>query len=399
MTAALTPDCTDTGPMDRYRAGIAALAAVACLLLTACSAAGEDGEQPEPSDAAQSAASPASSPAPSPTPDAPRATPTPVPVADAVTGLQSPWSIAVVDGSRALVSQRNSGDILLLSNAAGTWEASTAGRIDGVAASGEGGLLGLAVAPSGDAVFAMHTSAVDNRVVRMSWDGARLGAPDPVLTGIAKADFHNGGRLAFGPDGMLYISTGDAGVADRAQDRASLSGKILRVTPAGGVPSDNPFPGSPVFSLGHRNVQGLVFDDDGRLWASEFGNKDVDEVNLVRAGANYGWPVVEGTGSVQGMTNPVVTWSPTAVASPSGITYAQGSLWAASLRGETLYQVPMDGATAAEPIARFAGQYGRLRDVVVSPTGSLWLLTNNTDGRGSPRSGDDRIVDLRLERG
>ncbi len=370
-------------------------------MLAAVALAGCGGDPPAPS--------PSASPSPSPTPSLSASTPAPEPAptgtatissaADAVTGLAAPWSVAVLPDGTALVSQRNDGTVLHLVPDGAGWAKRPAGTVPDVRHNNEGGLLGLAVAPGGDSVYAMFTTAGDNRVVRMSWDGSALGAPSPVLTGIPAAGNHNGGRLAFGPDGMLYISTGDASDSSRAQDPSSLAGKILRVQPDGAVPADNPFPGSPVYSLGHRNVQGLAFDDDGRLWASEFGSKDVDEINLIQPGANYGWPQVEGTGSAAGMTNPVVVWSPTSVASPSGIAYAQGSLWVASLVGRTLYQVPLSGASAAEPIAHFVGEYGRLRDVVVSPTGSLWLVTNNTDGRGSPRSGDDRIIELGLDRG
>jgi glucose/arabinose dehydrogenase len=372
------------GPFRASGAAGAALAA--SVLLGACSGT----TAPPPAD---ESAPPAVSPAPGPTAEAALAPP-PVPVGDVATGLAAPWSVAPLPDGSALVSERDSGRILRLGPGRPPTEA---GAVPGVVAAGEGGLLGLAMSPDGTAVFAMHTADQDNRVVRMSWDGRRLGPASPVLTGIPKGQIHNGGRLAFGPDGLLSIATGDAGEPARAQDSGSLAGKILRVAPDGSVPGSNPLPGSPVYSLGHRNVQGLAFDGSGRLWASEFGAKDVDELNLIVPGGNYGWPQVEGTGGAPQFIDPAVAWSPTATASPSGIAVAEGSVWVASLRGGTLFQVPVgpDG-TAGAPIAHLSGTYGRLRDVVAAPGGGLWLLTNNTDGRGEPRAGDDRIVALRL---
>lgn len=369
--------------------------AAAAVLLAACGGAQVDGEP--------SASSSPTAPAPSQT-DAgaagPRAATTgpvaPASASDVITGLQAPWSVALIDGGSALVSLRDSGEILLLTRSATGWRSAPAGRLAQVRHSNEGGLMGLAVAPAGGEVYAMLTADTDNRVVRMSWDGRTLGPPVPVIVGLPKAEIHNGGRIAFGPDGSLFVATGDAGQPDLAQDPGSLAGKILRVLPDGAVPPDNPFPGSPVYSLGHRNVQGLAFDDGGNLWASEFGAKDVDEINLITAGANYGWPLVEGPGGGQGLTDPVATFSPTSTASPSGLAYAQGSLWVASLRGRTLYQVPIAAGAAAAPVGHFAGEFGRLRDVVNGPGGTLWILTNNTDGRGDPGPQDDRLIEVAL---
>ena len=361
--------------------------ALAAALAAGCAGPAEQATR-TPSDAPPSAAA---------TPPSSSGPVAPVAAADVITGLTAPWSMAFLDDSSVLVSLRDSGEVLLLTRSGTTWSSRSAGTVPGVVHDGEGGLLGLAIAPAGDAVYAMFTSRSDNRVVRMAWDGSRLGAPDAVATGIPRAGFHNGGRIAFGPDGALYIATGDAGRPEAAQDRSSLAGKILRVAADGSVPGDNPFPGSPVYSLGHRNVQGLAFDDAGRLWASEFGAKDVDEINLIAPGANYGWPIVEGAGGRDGLVDPVVTWSPTSVASPSGLAYASGSLWVASLRGKTLYQVPVAGTTAFAPVAHFSGTYGRLRDAAASPSGSLWIMTNNTDGRGQPVAGDDRIIEVRLQ--
>lgn len=349
-----------------------------------------------------SQAGPPPSPSPAPVPEAPatEATPTgpvvPAAAGDVVTGLAAPWSIAPLSADAALISLRNAGEVVRVTRRSDGFSVASAGTVPGVAARGEGGLMGLAVAPAGDQVYAMLTAERDNRVVRMAWDGTALGTPEPVLTGIAKGQIHNGGRIAFAPDGTLFVATGDAGQPQRSQDPDDPAGKILRIRPDGSVPADNPRPGSPVYSLGHRNVQGLAFDDTGRLWASEFGARDADEINLIRPGGNYGWPFVEGLGNDARFVDPVVTFEPTSTASPSGIAFAQGSLWVATLRGQTLYQIPLDEEAAGDPLPHFAGTYGRQRDVVPAPDGGIWLLTNNTDGRGSPSAGDDRIIALTL---
>ena len=311
-------------------------------------------------------------------------------VAGAVaTGLDVPWGLAFLPDGSALVSERDTARILRVGRGATV----TVGSVDGVVAEGEGGLLGIAHTDGW--LYAYLTAATDNRVVRMPWNGTALGAAEPVVTGIPKAGIHNGGRIAFGPDTMLYIATGDAGVPERAQDPASAAGKILRVAPDGSVPGDNPVAGSPVFSLGHRNVQGLAFDAADRLWASEYGQSDVDELNLITAGSNYGWPECEGACSKTGYVDPVVQWTPTSIASPSGVAIVGTHAYVASLRGEVVWQVGLDGA--AEPTRVELGDLGRLRTIAAAPDGSLWLSTSNTDGRGDPRDGDDRILRLVLD--
>ncbi|QOC92025.1 PQQ-dependent sugar dehydrogenase [Micromonospora craniellae] len=305
-------------------------------------------------------------------------------------GIDVPWGLAFLPGGDALVAERNTGRILRLSPGGGTPEQVT--EVPGVTAGGEGGLLGLAVSPDfadDDLVYAYFTAADDNRIVRFRLDG---GQPDVVFSGIPKASFHNGGRIAFGPDGMLYVGTGDAGDTSSSQDPASPAGKILRLTADGEPAPGNPTAGSPVYSLGHRNVQGLAWDPEGRLFATEFGQNDVDEVNLIEAGRNYGWPEVEGEGDTAGgrYTNPLVTWS-TREASPSGIAITGGNAYVAALRGERLWVVLLDGDRLGEPSARLDG-YGRLRTVQVAPDGALWVTTSNTDGRGDVRDGDDRVL-------
>lgn len=303
------------------------------------------------------------------------------------TNLKVPWSITF-QGATPLVSERGSARIL----AVGTDGALTSiATIAGVSGSGEGGLLGITVRDG--YLYAYFTAGAENRIARYPLTGqgadARLGAAQVLLGGIPSGSIHNGGRIAFGPDGMLYASTGDAGTSSRAQDRGSLAGKILRMTPDGRVPADNPFSASYVYSYGHRNVQGLAWTGDGTLYASELGQNSWDELNLIKAGGNYGWPAVEGKAGNASYIDPVQQW-PTADASPSGIAISGGNLYIANLRGERLRKVPLSASATSTEF--YVGQYGRLRDVVAAPDGRLYLLTNNTDGRGTPRSGDDRIL-------
>jgi glucose/arabinose dehydrogenase len=308
-------------------------------------------------------------------------------------GLQVPWGVAFLPDGSALVGERPTGRIVRIPRGGG--RATTVMRVPGVVADGEGGLLGLAVSPhysSDRLVYAYLTTAGDNRIVRFRLGGSVR----PILTGLQKASIHDGGRIAFGPDGKLYAGVGDAGNTSNAQNRSSRNGKILRINPDGSIPSDNPFPGSPVWTLGHRNVQGLVWDSRGRLWATEFGQDTWDEINLIRKGRNYGWPTVEGKGGTQGgrFTNPLVTWH-TDEASPSGAAILGGSLYVGALAGERLWKIPLHGASTGKPTALLKGRYGRLRTVVAAPGGGLWVTTSNRDGRGSPHSGDDKVLLVR----
>jgi len=321
-------------------------------------------------------------------------------------GLTSPWGLAFLPDGSALVSERDTGRILRVDprRPAGQ-NVRVLGKVAGSTPDGEGGLLGIALPPATDTVprflYAYTTTARDNRVVRIELlDGAtRLGAISPVLTGIPKNSYHNGGRIVVAPDGTLFVATGDAGDVSTAQNRRSLAGKVLHINPDGSPAAGNPSPKSPVFTLGHRNVQGLAFDSSGALWASEFGSKDADELNTLVPGGNYGWPLVEGQGSSSRFLNPEATWSPTSLASPSGIAIKDDVAYVASLRGEVLWKVPLSkigsaDPSAGQPKAVRIGNFGRLRTVSVAPDGSLWLITSNTDGRGDPRRADDRILRL-----
>ncbi len=242
----------------------------------------------------------------------------------------------------------------------------------------------------------IETTATDNRIVRMTLSNElTLGQPQVILEGLAMAGNHNGGRIAFGPDRMLYATVGDAGQTSRAQDLASLNGKILRMTTTGQVPAGNPFPGSLVWSYGHRNPQGLAWDAKGQLWASEFGQNTWDEFNRITAGKNYGWPIVEGQGHDPKYVDPAYEW-PTSDASPSGLAYVGGTFFMAALKGQRLWAIQVDAGGTATATAYDVGTYGRLRDVAPGPGGSLWVLTDNTDGRGNPKPGDDRILQFAL---
>lgn len=359
--------------------------AVSTLLafVAACSAGPAD--PPPPQEPSATSASPD----PSATAAAPTPAGTPTPVA---TGLAAPWSVVLLDGT-PLVSERDTARILELADDGTPREV---GVVAGVDTAGEGGLLGLAV-HDGD-LYVYSTGPDGNRIQRYELAGEpgtlRLGEPTTILDGLPSASVHDGGRLAFGPDGMLYAAVGDAGDQGSAQDLDSLGGKILRMTPDGDVPADNPFDGSLVYSFGHRNVQGLAWADDGTLFATEFGQDTWDELNVITPGANYGWPEVEGAAGDERFVDPVQQWSPSE-ASPSGMTHLDGTLFIANLRGQVLRAVPVSDPSASTE--HYAGEHGRLRDVLPGPDGGLWFVTNNTDGRGSPGPDDDQVlaVDVR----
>ena len=317
---------------------------------------------------------------------------------DLATDLAVPWGLDFLPTGEALVAERDTGRVLRVPEDGG--EAEHVATVPGVEPDGEGGLLGLAVSPTfadDSFLYAYLTSATDNRIVRFRLvpDDTEPVDVEVVVDGIAKSDHHDGGRIAFGPDGMLYAGTGDAGDLTASQDTTSLNGKILRMTPVGEAPPDNPIPGSLVYTWGHRNVQGLAWDSDDRLWATEFGQDTWDEVNLIEPGQDYGWPEVEGDAGDPRFVDPQVTWR-TDDASPSGAAIVPGAdhdtLYVAALRGQRLWQVPLTDGVAGEPTALLTGQYGRLRTVALAPDGSLWVATSNRDGRGDPADGDDRLL-------
>lgn len=370
---------------------LAAFVATTCMALTACAdESGSADPAPQPTTRTASPNDDPSEPAPKEPDDA-----APRVVRTVASGLEVPWGVTFLPDGSALVSERDSTRVLAVEGD----DVRAVGRIEQASPQGEAGLLGLAASPTyaeDSLVYAYVSTASDNRVVRMTYDGERLGEAEPVLTGIPNGFIHDGGRLLFDQDGDLFVSTGEIGEPSLAQDPESLGGKMLHITPDGSPAPGNPEDGSPVWSMGHRNVQGLAFDDRGRLWATEFGENTWDELNLIEPGANYGWPMVEGKGDLEEFRNPHVTWS-TADASPSGLAFADGSLWAGALRGQRLWEIPVTRDGTAAPKDWFVGNYGRIRTVTVAPNGNLWVTTSNRDGRGEPTAKDDRILEIAIK--
>jgi glucose/arabinose dehydrogenase len=332
-----------------------------------------------------------------------------------VGGLEAPWSLVFLADGRALVSERP-GRIRMIRN--GELLPTPVAEVKS-ALGGEGGLMGLAVHPQFPAkpfIYAMHTyrraGGRTNRVIRLRLTGEKAVFERVILDGIPGARNHNGGRIAFGPDGLLYIGTGERYQREIAQDPKSLGGKILRLTADGAIPPGNPFPGSPVYSLGHRNVQGLAWHPTSKeLFISEHGPSGEvgvgahDEVNVIRAGGNYGWPRAIGAPGLKGYIDPIVAWPETSTP-PSGAAFWRGDLYIATLRSRALIRLRLDrseGKWRAIGIQRWfvdghgEALYGRLRDAVVGPDGALYVLTSNRDGRGYPRRGDDRILRITAE--
>ncbi|WP_231635161.1 PQQ-dependent sugar dehydrogenase [Luteipulveratus halotolerans] len=357
------------------------------LLTTACTDAEPRGARTGSSAGASAASSAPSAPS-GAAPAAPAAPAARVTVAQ---DLEVPWGLAFLPDGSALVTLRDKAEVLQVRPGSSPV---TVGSVEGVTPDGEAGLLGIAVSPefaSDRRVFVYYTTDSDNRVERFTLVDGRLQPDKVVVSGIPRASFHDGGRLAFGPDRRLYIGTGDAGETSRSQDLGSLGGKILRVDQDGRAPADNPVAGSPVWSRGHRNVQGLAWDAAGRMYASEFGQNTWDELNLIRKGGNYGWPQVEGKGGDPAYVDPLVQW-PTSDASPSGLAIGRdGAAYVAALAGRSLWRVPLTNGTAGEPERLLEDDLGRIRTVAVGPDGRLWVITSNTF-RGSPGEHDDRVI-------
>jgi len=314
-----------------------------------------------------------------------------------VTGLEIPWELIFLPDGRALVTERP-GRIRVIS-ARGELLERPAAEVE-VSALGEGGLLGLALDPEfkrNDLVYTYYTTESGLEVARYRLEGDRLVEEAVVLDGIEAGEIHDSGRIHFGPDDRLYIATGDAGQEQLAQDPDSLNGKFLRMEEQdfrGDAPGD-----AEVFTLGHRNPQGFDWQPGtGRLIATEHGNIGNDEVNDVREGRNYGWPDAEGEDH-EGFEPPIALYEESIA--PSGATFVSlpGSEWTGdyligALVGEQIRRLSFDrgGGEVVENEAMFEGEFGRVRTVVEGPDGALYALTSNLDGRGSPRSGDDRVI-------
>ncbi|MGO1055973.1 PQQ-dependent sugar dehydrogenase [Crossiella sp. CA198] len=328
--------------------------------------------------------------------------PEPGAVSQIVGGVDVAWGLAFLPDGSALVTERESFNVLRVTPSG---QKTVLGKIPGAQSTGgEGGALGLEVSPnfaSDGLVYIYHTASSGNQLVRVKLEGNTLSGWQTLLGGTPKSRFHNGGRLRFSPDGRhLFISTGDAQNGPNAQNLNNNAGKILRLNADGSIPADNPFPGKAIWSYGHRNVQGLDFDSQGRLWASEFGNSQQDEVNLITKGGNYGWDKCEGTSGsgCAGTIPPKKTWS-TSAASPSGLTIINDHVFVATTRGERIYRMRIDAAgNLVDQKIYFQGSYGRLRTVEVDKQGDIWLTTS-TDKDGT--TGNDRIlrIDVQYEGG
>lgn len=314
--------------------------------------------------------------------------------------LTVPWEVVVLPGGDLLVTER-SGTLQRIS------EDERVYPISGVAHVGEGGLLGLALHPDfaeNRYIYLYLTTetgnGLTNRVERYRLDSDTLSNRTVIISDIPGAQYHDGGRIAFGPDGHLYITTGDASNPQLAQNRDSLAGKILRVTANGGIPDDNPF-GTAVYSYGHRNPQGLTWDNEGQLWATEHGRSGaqsgMDEVNRIEPGRNYGWPTIEGDARASGMQRPVIHSGASDTWAPAGMAYYDGSLFFAGLRGQSLYEAKIQDDGSLELVAHFRSDYGRLRAVTLGPDDYLYLTTSNTDGRGGVNEGDDKVIRVNPE--
>ena len=333
--------------------------------------------------------------APAQTPSTSSQTPGDIPAATVVAqNLEVPWAIAFLPDNRMLVTERP-GRVRII-DANGTAEQALAETINvDVESDGEGGLLGITLHPNfsqNHFVYLYYTyksqgNQTLNRVVRMKFENDKLTDEQIIVDKIPGAIYHNGGRIKFGPDCFLYITTGDARNSSQAQDKNSLAGKILRVTDEGKAAPGNPF-NNLVYSYGHRNPQGIAWDSTGVLWETEHGSTNTDELNVIEIGKNYGWPETRGDQTRAGMVLPVIqsgsqTWA------PRGAAFLNGSIFFTGLRGSALYEYKIGEQKLIE---HFKNENGRLRDVVVGPDGMLYITTSNKDGRGNINSGDDKII-------
>ena len=311
--------------------------------------------------------------------------------------LTVPWDLAFLPNEDILVTERP-GSLLKITQGS----PQLIQEIPGVQHIGEGGLLGLALHPNfsqNNWLYLYLTTQTDsgliNRVQRYTFINNQITDPVTILDNIPGARYHDGGRIAFGPDGYLYIATGDASDTNLAQETSSLAGKILRVSDQGETPPDNPF-NNLVYSLGHRNPQGLAWDDQGQLWSTEHGPSGVstgfDELNLIQIGGNYGWPEIRGNQIRQDMQAAVIQSGSDQTWAPASALYFNNSIFFGGLRGEGLYQAKLVDNKVTQIIRHFANEYGRIRTATLGPDGDFYITTSNTDGRGSPKEADDKII-------
>lgn len=315
--------------------------------------------------------------------------------------LQIPWEIVFLTDGSMLVTERP-GRLLHITAAS-----TTPITVAGVRHVGEGGLMGLALHPQfaeNQFIYLYLTTqsndGLTNRVERYRFDATSHQLTDRavIIENIPGASNHDGGRIAFGPDGFLYITTGDAEDPENAQDTRSLAGKILRLQDDGVVPADNPF-GNAVYSYGHRNPQGIAWDSQGRLWETEHGPSGTqtgnDEVNLIEKGKNYGWPVIKGKQEKEGMVAPILESGTKETWAPGGVMVADGRVLFVGLRGESIYSALIAGSTLQNVKSHFREEFGRLRVITEGPDGWIYIATSNTDGRGQKRVDDDMIIKIK----
>ena len=315
--------------------------------------------------------------------------------------LEVPWALVFLPDKSMLLTERK-GRVRFIDKD-GNLNPNPILQIPDVKANGEGGLLGIAIHPNFKAnqfVYLYYTYSGNelktlNRVARFKFENNTLLEKTIIVDAIPGAPNHNGGRIKFGPDKFLYITTGDAQNPSLAQDKNSLAGKILRLSDDGKVPKDNPFD-NPVYSYGHRNAQGLAWGPNGTLWATEHGRSGVlsglDELNLIEIGKNYGWPVIQGDETRKNMVTPKINSGPFTTWAPAGAAYINGSVFFGGLKGQTLYEAVIKNDEVATIKEHFKKEFGRIRDVVVGPDNLLYITTSNRDGRGTPKPNDDKII-------
>lgn len=321
------------------------------------------------------------------------------------TGLEVPWALAFLPSGDLLITERG-GSVRILRKTGGL-DPNPLFVIEEVEQIGEGGLMGVAVHPDYPRkpfvyfhyTYEQNGSNTANRVVRYSFKNDKFSERKIIVDAIPGASNHDGGRIKFGPDGNLYITTGDSQEPSLAQDKNSLAGKILRVTDEGKPAPGNPFingGGSAlVYSFGHRNPQGITWNSIDQLWETEHGRSaptGLDEINLIEAGRNYGWPTIQGDETRVGMVTPIINSGPSTTWAPSGAVFLNNSLFFTGLRGQALYEAVIQENKISELTEHFKSQYGRLREVIVGPDGMLYITTSNRDGRGIPANEDDRII-------